>query len=200
MSGRADRSSAYAELVSGLLEARHDAASARFDAEIAAAEADGRIDERTARVLRWWQRESVRAVVEHARSVIPPALGAIDEADKEAARQNDDAAQAWERATTRTLPVLSLNVDIRQDVAAPVAEKAEMAEHAESHDPADDGPADGADDELEAVPWGIPAARSASTGAGEGPRRLIVAGLNPLPRGGPSGHSRQDTMLEDRQD
>src|SRR5881409_3502082 len=57
VSGRADRSSAYAELVSGLLEARHDAASARFDVEVAAAEADGRIDERTARVLRWWQRE-----------------------------------------------------------------------------------------------------------------------------------------------
>src|SRR3954470_19495913 len=83
VTGRADRSSAYAELVSGLLEARHDAASGRFDAEIAAAEADGRIDERTARVLRWWQRESVRAVVEHARSVIPPALGALDEADEE---------------------------------------------------------------------------------------------------------------------
>ena len=77
MTGPADRSSAYAELVSGLLEARHDAASARFDAEVAAAEADGRIDERTARVLRWWQRESVRAVVEHARSVIPPALGCL---------------------------------------------------------------------------------------------------------------------------
>src|SRR6476620_4658093 len=86
VTGRADRSSAYAELVSGLLEARHDAASGRFDAEGAAAEADGRIDERTARVLRWWQRESVRAVVEHARSVIPPALGALDEADEEASR------------------------------------------------------------------------------------------------------------------
>ena len=95
-------------LASGLLEARHDAASGRFDVQAAAAEADGRIDERTARVLRWWQRESVRAVVEHARSVIPPALGALDEADEEASRQNDDAAQAWERATARPLPQLGL--------------------------------------------------------------------------------------------
>ena len=133
MTGRADRSSAYAELVSGLLEARHDAASGRFDAEVAAAEADGRIDERTARVLRWWQRESVRAVVEHARSVIPPALGALDEADEEASRQNDDASQAWERATARPLPHLGLQVltlpeKLPADAEPAVAEPARTTE------------------------------------------------------------------------
>jgi hypothetical protein len=201
VSGRADRSAAYAELVSGLLEARHDAASARFDAEIAAAEADGRIDERTARVLRWWQRESVRAVVEHARAVIPPALGAIDIADEDAARQNDDAAQAWDRATSRALPVLGLS-GLHDDAYGAIAEKAGPAGDAvpqteeapaESADPAD-GPA------APTAPWAIPAARTAAAAPEDGPRRLIVAGLNPLPRGGPSGHSRRDTMLDRRKD
>jgi hypothetical protein len=187
VTGRADRSSAYAELVSGLLEARHDAASARFDAEVAAAEADGRIDERTARVLRWWQRESVRAVVEHARSVIPPALGALDEADEEASRQNDDAAQAWERATARPLPQLGLQVlslpdpASAEDPPAP-AEPVRTAEFAldaidESTTPvAPAGPA-----------WAIPAAREAEVPTEEPARRLLVAGLNPVARlGGPT--------------
>jgi hypothetical protein len=179
VSGRADRSTAYAELVSGLLEARHDSASARFDVEVAAAEADGRIDERTARVLRWWQRESVRAVVEHARSVIPPALGAIDEADEQATRQNDDAAQALQRATTPPMPVLGLLAGVREDVAMEKAERAEQPEHHER------------DDEPWSVSFAIPAARR-PTADDNGPRRLIVAGLNLLPHGGSGDRSPRD--------
>jgi hypothetical protein len=199
VSGRADRSAAYAELVGGLLEARHDAASARFDAEIAAAEADGRIDERTARVLRWWQRESVRAVVEHARAVIPPALGAIDVADAEATRQNDDAAQAWERATSRALPILGLHAGLLEDIVLPSPERAEKA--AEEYVAAPDGVDEPVDDSPAAdLPWVIPAARGAAPVPEDGPRRLIVAGLNPLPRGGSSGQSRRDTMLDRRKD
>lgn len=178
MAGRADRSAAYAELVAGLLEARHDAASARFDTEIAAAEADGRIDERTARVLRWWQRESVRAVVDHARAVIPPALGAIDAADQDAERHNADAAAAWERATSRTLPVLGLHA--RDEVT-------------EEPTPVDEPTKTPPEPTIELV---IPAARPAPAATDPARRRLIVAGLNPLPRGGSSGHSRRDTALD----
>lgn len=187
MTGPADRSSAYAELVSGLLEARHDAASARFDAEVAAAEADGRIDERTARVLRWWQRESVRAVVEHARSVIPPALGALAAADEEASRQNDDAAQAWERATARPLPLLGLQVLTlpgqlidAEPVAAEPARTADFTLH-----PIDDVAPSMAPSGM--APWSIPAAREAEAPDDEPARRLLVAGLNPVVRlGGPA--------------
>jgi hypothetical protein len=218
VSGRADRSSAYAELVSGLLEARHDAASARFDAEVSAAEADGRIDERTARVLRWWQRESVRAVVEHARAVIPPALGALDEADAEAARANDDAASAWERATTR--PRLDLrDLENEHDQHGQGLDQGDGDESAEDSlsvspapvdllpaedfpddDPSDD-PSDDPCDEVEPQTWAIPAARSAAAQVAEdAPRRLIVAGLNPLPRGSGPGQARRDTMYERRKE
>ena len=185
MTGRADRSSAYAELVSGLLEARHDAASGRFDAEVAAAEADGRIDERTARVLRWWQRESVRAVVEHARSVIPPALGALDEADEEASRQNDDAAQAWERATARPLPQLGLPqlglqvLTLPEPTPAddePPAEASRTTEHVLQ--PIDEATSAAPN----AAAWAIPAAREAEVPDEEPARRLLVAGLNPVAR------------------
>lgn len=196
MAGRADRSAAYAELVTGLLEARHDAASARFDTEIAAAEADGRIDERTARVLRWWQRESVRAVVDHARAVIPPALGAIDAADQDAERHNADAAQAWERATSRALPVLGLHA---REVSGPADELSDPRPAAELPTPAaalepDPEPPVATNPEPR-LELRIPAARPAQPD--ESPRRrLIVAGLNPLPRGGSPGHSRRDTALD----
>lgn len=89
---------AYADLVAGVLEARRDLATERFDAEISVAEAEGRIDARTARALRWWQRESLRALVEHARTALPPALTALDQAQADAAQAAEDAAEAWARA------------------------------------------------------------------------------------------------------
>lgn len=89
---------AYADLVTGVLEARTDLATQRFDAEVAAAEAEGRIDARTARALRWWQREGLRALTEHARTALPPALAALDQAHSDAARGAVDAAEAWDRA------------------------------------------------------------------------------------------------------
>lgn len=74
----ATRLSAYAELVVGLLDVRDDAAGRRFDAELAAAESTGRIDADTARAIRWWQRETVRGLVAHAQTVLPPTLLAIE--------------------------------------------------------------------------------------------------------------------------
>src|SRR6478609_4802720 len=78
MASRRSRESAYADLVAGLLDVRTDPATDRFDAELAAAEEDGRVDPQTAKVLRWWQREALRALVDHARTVVPPTMLAIE--------------------------------------------------------------------------------------------------------------------------
>jgi hypothetical protein len=97
--GRQSREKAHADVVGGLLDARNDLATERFDAELAAAEAGGRVDPQTARVLKWWQRESMRALVEHARTVVPPALTALEDAASEAERGVQTAARSWGRAS-----------------------------------------------------------------------------------------------------
>lgn len=94
----ATRRTALADLVAGLLEARRDIAGDRFDAELAALERAGDVSPEAARLLRYWQRASVRAVVDHARLVLPPALTALDEADQEASRAVEDDAASWQRA------------------------------------------------------------------------------------------------------
>lgn len=92
------RTGAYRDLVAGLLEVRRDGATERFDAEVAAALAEGRLDERTARVLRWWQRESLRALTEHACRVIPPTLVTLTTAEEVASDDAEEAAASWARA------------------------------------------------------------------------------------------------------
>ncbi|TAK70782.1 MAG: hypothetical protein EPO13_02710 [Actinomycetota bacterium] len=92
----------YADLVLAVLDARQDAASARFDAVLAEAEAAGRVDATTARHLRWWQRASVRAVVEHAAATLPGTLTALDAADIEADGSAEQTAAAWARAARPT--------------------------------------------------------------------------------------------------
>ncbi len=136
--GNPDLTAAYADLVSGVLDARSDSATQAFDAEVAAAEADGRLDARTARTLRWWQRESLRSLVDHSRTALPPALAALGQAQAEAARGTAEAANSWARAV---------------DDQVPPSRPASPA-------PSPDPPLDLLDRR----------------------RRLIVAGLNPLPR------------------
>ena len=51
-----------------------------FDAELAAAEDEGRIDPQTAKVLRWWQRESPARPRRARRTVLPPTLLALEQA------------------------------------------------------------------------------------------------------------------------
>jgi hypothetical protein len=96
MATRRSREAALSDLVAGLLDARLDPATERFDAELAAAEADGRVDPQTAKVLRWWQREALRALVEHARVVLPPTLLALEQAAAGADREA--SAASWARA------------------------------------------------------------------------------------------------------
>jgi len=76
---------AYDDLVTGLLDAREDLATARFDVALTAAVTAGEVSAEAARTLRFWQRSAVREVVAHAGAVLPPALAAIDRSRVEAA-------------------------------------------------------------------------------------------------------------------
>lgn len=98
MAANRSREAAFGDLLVGLLEVRSDPATERFDAELTAAQEDGRIDPQTARVLRWWQRESIRSLVEHARAVVPPTLIALERAARGAGDDVALASRSWERA------------------------------------------------------------------------------------------------------
>ena len=89
----------WTDLVGGLIDARVDPATARFDAELAAAVARGALSDETATTLKFWQRASVRAVTDHARTVLPVALGALDAARREA-QENVEVAAATLAAAT----------------------------------------------------------------------------------------------------
>lgn len=171
--GNRDLTSAYADLVAGVLDARSDSATQAFDAEIAIAESEGRIDARTARALRWWQRESLRALVEHSRTALPPALAALGQAQADSTRGTADAAESWARAVGDT------------GVASPLpSERRPAPEPTPSPAPAD-APAVSVTDRPR--PQVQPQAQPERTLAAppdlrERRRRLIVAGLSPLPR------------------
>lgn len=134
MSTEAGRLAAYADLVAALLDLRDPGPSAAFDAAVDAAVADSSLTPEQARHLRWLQRQTVRQVVEHARSVLPSTLMALE---------------GEHSGGTSTLPD-----DAAPDDAAP-----------------DDSPPPTVGDEPEAL------APSATLQA----RRLLVAGLRPLP-------------------
>ena len=79
MSTDASRMSAYADLVAAVLDLRSSATRESFDEALAQARDSGAIADDLARQLRWLQRQSERALVEHAESVLPPALVALDQ-------------------------------------------------------------------------------------------------------------------------
>jgi hypothetical protein len=106
--------SSYADLLSALLAARTDPATARFDAEIAAAEAAGGIDGDTARALRWWQRESLRGLTEHVVDVVPAVLSTLTASERSAADSVEGAARSWAAATA--VPEQH-HVDVRSEQA-----------------------------------------------------------------------------------
>jgi hypothetical protein len=89
-----------AALVAALLGVRIDHASARFDAEIDAALAANALDVQTARALRFWQRASVQAVEDYTAGVLPVALAARGDADRQGLDDVIEAAAAWEKAQT----------------------------------------------------------------------------------------------------
>jgi hypothetical protein len=89
---------AYAELILTLVDARSDPATTRFDYELAEAVDGGRIDEQTARALRWWQRESVRGVRDHLADVLPPLLDALESSAARSATTFQSSAELWRAA------------------------------------------------------------------------------------------------------
>ncbi|MDQ1626077.1 MAG: hypothetical protein QOJ49_1575 [Actinomycetota bacterium] len=96
------RTIAYADLVGGLIDARTDPATERFDAELAAAVAAGSVTPETARRLRFWQRAAIRGVVDHARNVLPPAMQALDAARSESEQSVAAEERSWVAATHGT--------------------------------------------------------------------------------------------------
>lgn len=92
MTAAGARGTLWSELVNGLLDARTDLATARFDAELAAAVDAGELSERTAHRLRFWQRASVNAADDHARTVVPTVMAVLDEAREHASAYVDGAA------------------------------------------------------------------------------------------------------------
>lgn len=109
----------WTDLVGGLIDARADPATARFDSELAEAVAAGDLPEETATRLRFWQRASVRAVADHARTVLPVALGALEAARREAQEDAEVAAATLEAATAARAaaaePAEDTGVPVRPD-------------------------------------------------------------------------------------
>ncbi len=170
MATRRSREAALSDLVAGLLDARLDPATERFDAELAAAEEDGRVDAQTAKVLRWWQREALRALVEHGRVVLPPTLLALEQAAAGADREAEASAASWARAVADdtdpsggTSPGGGRRADERRGAVEP-RRPAEAAAPADEH-------GDGGGDDTPEQPLPPPADLS------EHRRRLLVAGL-----------------------
>lgn len=92
------RATAYGDLLAALLALRSDPATARFDAELAAAEAGGSLDGTTSRTLQWWQRQSLRGVTDHLSAVLPDLLDRLSAADEAARASVESASSAWSSA------------------------------------------------------------------------------------------------------
>jgi hypothetical protein len=164
---------AFRDIVAGLLDARRDRTTQRFDDELAAAVRAG-LDIATARRLRWWQRESLNALSDHAAEVLPPVIVALD-----AARDRAD-----ERAADPSAPVRRSDVDT--DVDTDVESLDELLN--EDADPASREPDDDRARESVASAGQLPRpplVESVPDTAGESVpesvhRRLLVAGLTSL--------------------
>jgi hypothetical protein len=107
MTTEGSRQVAYADIVGGLLDARLDPATRCFDAELATALAAGTVTAEAARTLRFWQRASVRGLVEHARFVLPPALAALDGSWQESQQTMEADQQSWREVTGAMLATTS---------------------------------------------------------------------------------------------
>jgi hypothetical protein len=136
------RALAIAQALEALFAARHDDATARFDAELTAAIAEGRIDDETARTLRWWQRESVRGARSYLADLLPGVLHADDAAQRKSRAQVDLAAASWQEATD----VVRAAKPSAADAASAAAADADADADAVAGPAAD--PADGADSRL----------------------------------------------------
>ena len=108
----------YAALVGALLDTRRDEATVRFDAELDAALASDRIDDATARALRWWQRASVRSVESYLRAVLPGLVALQDDADAHARTEAAEAAASWSRASDLAPRQSTIKAPVRMRLVA----------------------------------------------------------------------------------
>jgi hypothetical protein len=134
VASKRSRETAYSDLLTALLDVRLDPATDRFDAELEAAEADGRIDPATAKVLRWWQRESLRSMLEHTRAVVPPTLIALEKAAGRVDDEVEAASESWARVAGDDAPPTAprrSRVPAPQDEvpASDVPPPADLSEH-----------------------------------------------------------------------
>lgn len=106
----AERNAAYAEFLAGLADLREDLATGRFDAAVAALEADGRLERGEAARLRYWQRESLRTQADQLVSAAAASLAALDRARAEAAASLASADAVWDlrREDNATAPAAPL--------------------------------------------------------------------------------------------
>ena len=93
-----NRSGLDATLVAALLTSRDDAATEAFDAALQAAESAGTIDIDTARTLKYWQRQSIEGLIDHATIVLPAALAARRVSDVSARETIAEARVSYEQA------------------------------------------------------------------------------------------------------
>ncbi|MCZ3388336.1 MAG: hypothetical protein LH645_04285 [Actinomycetia bacterium] len=152
MNAEPGRVAAYADLVAAVLDLRSPGPRQAFDAALSEAVAAGTVTDDLARQLRWLQRASERAIVEHAEAVLPPALNAL-------------------QTTVSSAPAPSALAPL---VAA--AQPPQPAMPTPSPDPVGE-PASGTGSP---EPEGLDAPEAAPVVQLQA-RRLLVAGLRPLP-------------------
>lgn len=87
----------YSDLVGGLLDAREDPATERFDEELRQAVQRGEVTAAAARRLRFWQRAALRALTDHTRTVLPVVLGALAASRREAAEDVAEGGAVLDR-------------------------------------------------------------------------------------------------------
>lgn len=141
----AARALAIAQALDALFGARHDDATARFDAELAAAVAAGRLDDDTARTLRWWQRASVRGAQSYLADLLPGVLHADDAAQRRSRAHAELAAASWGEATdaaahirAAALGAVAAVANAAQPAEQPADQPADHAEHPNHPDPGTD--------------------------------------------------------------
>jgi hypothetical protein len=176
MPARGVPSDAWSEVVSAVLDARADPATARFDEELAAAQQAG-LPADVARALRYWQRASVRAALDHARTTLPTVVGALVQSVGDASTAVDEQDQAW-RAAIESVAGPARLTPVGQHEASSGAEPAVERTGAPTDAPAA-APAPAAFGQ-DPVPAAVPLRPTE-------PRRLLVAGLAPLTDTEPSG-------------
>ncbi|HEU4676305.1 MAG TPA: hypothetical protein VFS29_09975 [Motilibacteraceae bacterium] len=180
MPARGVASDAWSELVSAVLDARADPATARFDEELAAAQQAG-LPADVARALRYWQRASVRAALDHARTTLPTVVAALVQSVADSAVAVDEQDQAWRAATESVAGAARLQTVGQHEASTGAGLAAEQTAPATNAALAETSaaPARSAFGQ-DPVPAVVPLRATE-------PRRLLVAGLTPLTDTDPSG-------------